>query len=72
MLHDGAQRMISAILDCEKPMIAGVNGTDTGIGARIAFACDLVVAVKSARLIEVFVRNAAWCPTTAGPICSPA
>ncbi len=57
MLRDGAQRLIAAILDCEKPVIAGVNGTAAGIGAHMAFACDLVVAVKSARFIEVFVRR---------------
>lgn len=57
MLRDGAQQLISAILDCEKPVIAGVNGTAAGIGAHMAFACDLVVAVKSARFIEVFVRR---------------
>jgi 2-(1,2-epoxy-1,2-dihydrophenyl)acetyl-CoA isomerase len=57
MIRDGAQRLITAILDCEKPVIAGVNGTAAGIGAHMAFACDLVVAVKSARFIEVFVRR---------------
>jgi 2-(1,2-epoxy-1,2-dihydrophenyl)acetyl-CoA isomerase len=57
MIRDGAQRLITAVLDCEKPVIAGVNGTAAGIGAHLAFACDLVVAVKSARFIEVFVRR---------------
>ena len=57
MLRDGAQRLIGAILDCEKPVIAAVNGTAAGIGAHMAFACDLVVAAKSARFIEVFVRR---------------
>jgi len=57
MIRDGAQRLVTAILDCEKPVIAGVNGTAAGIGAHMAFACDLVVAVKSARFIEVFVRR---------------
>jgi 2-(1,2-epoxy-1,2-dihydrophenyl)acetyl-CoA isomerase len=53
----GAQRLINAILDCEKPVIAAVNGTAAGIGAHMAFACDLVVAVDSAKFIEVFVRR---------------
>jgi 2-(1,2-epoxy-1,2-dihydrophenyl)acetyl-CoA isomerase len=57
MLRDGAQRLIASILDCEKPVIAAVNGTAAGIGAHLAFACDLVVAAKSARFIEVFVRR---------------
>ncbi|MFJ2831356.1 enoyl-CoA hydratase/isomerase family protein [Streptomyces sp. NPDC087263] len=53
----GAQRLIAAVLDCEKPVIAAVNGTAAGIGAHLAFACDLVLAADSARFIEVFVRR---------------
>jgi len=53
----GAQRLVTSILDCEKPVIAAVNGTAAGIGAHIAFACDLIVAADSARFIEVFVRR---------------
>jgi 2-(1,2-epoxy-1,2-dihydrophenyl)acetyl-CoA isomerase len=57
MVADGAQRLVSAILDCEKPVIAAVNGTAAGIGAHLALACDLVVAADGARFIEVFVRR---------------
>ncbi|MFF5934081.1 enoyl-CoA hydratase/isomerase family protein [Streptomyces sp. NPDC012508] len=53
----GAQRLIGAVLDCEKPVIAAVNGTAAGIGAHLAFACDLVLAAESAKFIEVFVRR---------------
>ncbi|WP_105972877.1 enoyl-CoA hydratase/isomerase family protein [Streptomyces geranii] len=54
----GAQRLISAVLDCEKPVIAAVNGTAAGLGAHLALACDLVLAAEQARFIEVFVRRA--------------
>ncbi|MFI0923263.1 enoyl-CoA hydratase/isomerase family protein [Streptomyces sp. NPDC021012] len=57
MIRLGAQRFVSAVLDCEKPVIAAVNGTAAGIGAHLAFACDLVLAADSARFIEVFVRR---------------
>jgi 2-(1,2-epoxy-1,2-dihydrophenyl)acetyl-CoA isomerase len=53
----GAQRLIAAVLDCEKPVIAAVNGTAAGIGAHLAFASDLVIASENARFIEVFVRR---------------
>ncbi|MFE6666624.1 enoyl-CoA hydratase/isomerase family protein [Streptomyces sp. NPDC057697] len=53
----GAQRLIAAVLDCEKPVVAAVNGTAAGIGAHLALACDLVLAAESAKFIEVFVRR---------------
>ncbi|MCX5200545.1 enoyl-CoA hydratase-related protein [Streptomyces sp. NBC_00237] len=53
----GAQRLITAVLDCEKPVIAAVNGTAAGIGAHLALACDLVIAAEEAKFIEVFVRR---------------
>ncbi|MEU0008932.1 enoyl-CoA hydratase-related protein [Streptomyces sp. NPDC006314] len=56
-LRLGAQRLIAAVLDCEKPVLAAVNGTAAGLGAHLAFACDLVLAAESARFIEVFVRR---------------
>ena len=57
MLRGGAQRLVAAILDCEKPVIAAVNGTAAGIGAHIALACDLVLAAEGVRFIEVFARR---------------
>ncbi len=56
-IRQGAQRLIAAVLDCEKPVIAAVNGTAAGLGAHLAFACDLILAAESARFIEVFVRR---------------
>ncbi|MFH9135308.1 enoyl-CoA hydratase/isomerase family protein [Streptomyces sp. NPDC017524] len=53
----GAQRLVAAVLDCEKPVIAAVNGTAAGIGAHLAFACDLVLAADTAKFVEVFVRR---------------
>ncbi|MEU8822242.1 enoyl-CoA hydratase-related protein [Streptomyces sp. NPDC048636] len=57
LIQAGAQRLIAAVLDCEKPVIAAVNGTAAGLGAHLALACDLVLAAESATFIEVFIRR---------------
>ena len=57
MVRRGWQRLIGAILDCDKPVIAAVNGTAAGGGANLVLACDLVLMADTARLIEVFVRR---------------
>jgi len=53
----GAQRLVASIMDCEKPVIAAVNGTAAGIGAHIALSADLIIAADTARFIEVFARR---------------
>ena len=57
VLAAGAQRLVAAVLDCQKPVVAAVNGTAAGIGAHLVLACDLVVAAEEASFIEVFVRR---------------
>ncbi len=57
MIKRGWQRLVASIQDCEKPVIASVNGTAAGGGANLVLACDLVLMADSARLIEVFVRR---------------
>jgi 2-(1,2-epoxy-1,2-dihydrophenyl)acetyl-CoA isomerase len=57
MMLRGAIATVHSILDCEKPVIAAVQGTAAGIGCHLAFACDLVVAAESAKFIEIFARR---------------
>jgi 2-(1,2-epoxy-1,2-dihydrophenyl)acetyl-CoA isomerase len=53
----GWQRVVTAVLDCEKPVVAAVNGTAAGAGMHLALACDLVVMADTAKLVPVFVRR---------------
>src|SRR5205807_7619584 len=46
-----------AIQDCEKPVIAALNGTAAGGGSMLVLAADLVIAADNAKLIQVFVRR---------------
>jgi 2-(1,2-epoxy-1,2-dihydrophenyl)acetyl-CoA isomerase len=57
MLRTRSQRLIRAVWELEKPVIAAVNGVAAGLGAHLAFACDLVIAAAESRFIEVFVRR---------------
>lgn len=57
MMRRGFQRLMEAILDCQKPVIAAVNGTAAGGGAMLALAADLTIMAEHARLIQVFVRR---------------
>ncbi len=57
VIEGGAQRLMAAVLDCEKPVIGAVNGTAAGIGAHLAFCCDMVVAADHVKFVEIFVRR---------------
>lgn len=47
-LHDVYHPIIVGLRTMEKPVVAAVNGPAAGIGASLAFACDLVLASESA------------------------
>ena len=47
-LNDAYHPIILGVRRLEKPVVAAVNGPAVGIGASLAFACDLIVATESA------------------------
>jgi len=57
VMKASSQRLIRTLWELEKPTLAVVHGVAAGLGAHLAFACDLVLASPDARFIEVFVRR---------------
>lgn len=57
MMLDGQYTLFPALLDCDVPVIAAVNGTAAGMGAHLALACDLVICSERAKFVEVFARR---------------
>jgi 2-(1,2-epoxy-1,2-dihydrophenyl)acetyl-CoA isomerase len=57
MMRAGFQQLMTAIQDCEKPVIVALNGTAAGGGSMLVLAADLVIAADNAKLIQVFVRR---------------
>lgn len=49
-------QFLHAIRDCDKPLIAAVNGPAIGVGLTLTLHCDLVVAAKSATFSAPFVK----------------
>jgi 2-(1,2-epoxy-1,2-dihydrophenyl)acetyl-CoA isomerase len=55
-LRDLYHPVIAGIRTLEKPVVAAVNGPAVGIGASLAFACDLVLAAESSYFALAFVN----------------
>jgi 2-(1,2-epoxy-1,2-dihydrophenyl)acetyl-CoA isomerase len=55
-LNDVYHPIMAGLRHLEKPVVAAVNGPAVGIGASLAFACDLVLAGESAYFGLAFVN----------------
>ena len=55
-LHNRYNPIVRLLLNMPKPVVVAVNGVAAGAGANLALAGDIVVAARSARFIESFVR----------------
>jgi 2-(1,2-epoxy-1,2-dihydrophenyl)acetyl-CoA isomerase len=56
-IMNGAQKLVAGVLDCNKPVIAAVQGAATGVGAHLVYASDLVIATENAYFAESFVKR---------------
>ncbi|MBT3536543.1 MAG: enoyl-CoA hydratase/isomerase family protein [Rhodospirillaceae bacterium] len=45
-----AKRIIFRMLECDKPIIARVNGHAVGLGATVALFCDIIIAADHAKI----------------------
>jgi enoyl-CoA hydratase len=45
-----AKRIVFRMLECDKPIIARVNGHAVGLGATVALLCDIIVAADHVRI----------------------
>jgi 2-(1,2-epoxy-1,2-dihydrophenyl)acetyl-CoA isomerase len=62
--------LIRLLTTLPMPVIARVNGVAAGAGANIAFACDIVIAAKSAKFIQSFA-NIGLIPDSGGTWALP-
>jgi 2-(1,2-epoxy-1,2-dihydrophenyl)acetyl-CoA isomerase len=65
-IQKGWQRLVTSVLDCDKPVIGAINGTAAGGGMHLALACDIVVMSENAKIVPVFVRRGI-APDAGGP-----
>ncbi|MBN1103651.1 MAG: enoyl-CoA hydratase/isomerase family protein [Deltaproteobacteria bacterium] len=54
-LWEGVHRIILAMEDLDKPLIAAINGAAMGAGLDMAIMCDLRVCSEKARLAESYI-----------------
>lgn len=52
----GARRLLDAMLECPKPMIAAVNGPAVGLGCSVAVSCDVVFIAESTFMADTHVN----------------
>jgi enoyl-CoA hydratase/carnithine racemase len=52
----GARRLLEAMAECPKPMIAAVNGPAVGLGCSVAVSCDVVFIAESTFMADTHVN----------------
>jgi len=55
-IDDPALFRVFSMLDCEKPIIAKVNGAAAGLGANVALLCDVIFMASDAIIVDPHVK----------------
>lgn len=50
-----ARRLLEAMAECPKPIVAAVNGPAVGLGCSVALSCDIVLIAESAFMADTHV-----------------
>jgi 2-(1,2-epoxy-1,2-dihydrophenyl)acetyl-CoA isomerase len=58
LMRSGFQALMESMQDCQKPVLVALNGTAAGGGAMLTLAADLVIAADTARMVDVFGKQA--------------
>ncbi len=56
LAHTWHHEVVRRLRASRLPVVCAVNGVAAGAGASFALACDIVLAAKSARFVQAFVR----------------
>ncbi|MDP6873968.1 MAG: enoyl-CoA hydratase/isomerase family protein, partial [Alphaproteobacteria bacterium] len=51
-----AKRIVFRMLECDKPIIARLNGHAVGLGATVALFCDIIIAADGAKIGDPHVN----------------
>ena len=54
--YQNGKRMLQSMIECDKPIIAKVNGDAIGLGATLALFADVTIAAEEARFCDPHVK----------------
>jgi enoyl-CoA hydratase/carnithine racemase len=66
-----ARRIITRLLDIDKPTICAINGDAVGLAATIALLCDITVASQTARIGDTHVSRVGLVAGDGGTVIWP-
>lgn len=56
-----AKRILFNMVDCDRPVIARINGAAVGLGSTVALMCDITIATETAKICDPHVNVGLTC-----------